>query len=254
MTDSEAVDALFGSDDTVQEVEEVEEQDTTDLESESDEEEEDLEESESDESEQDEEEEEKSRKGNPEVPLRALRKEVATLKEEVDTANRLLRDRTFIREQAKRLGIPVSDEQLNQSEKKGEEAQTGGRIPDAPYYENSPEGRADKRLDMHDAVRTMPELATNDRLARMVEGQVAIGLSYAQAVREIKNLVGTAADSAKKEGVQERDQQIAKKQRVATKPAPAGAKPSREAETYKRLKGASTQDAKLQAGHDLLFS
>lgn len=255
LTGDEAHDALFGTDQTVEEVETVEEQDDTDLEdSDSQEPDEELEDSESEDSEEEEEDEEKSRKGNPEVPLKALRKKVASLEEDVNTANRLLRDRRFIREQAQRLGIALADDKPADAKAEAGTSEAGAYIKDAPYYENSPEGRTDRRNDMHDALRVMPELSSNDGLARLVEGQVAIGLSYAQAVQEVRKLIGVAAKSAKQEGRTERDNQIAKKQRVATKPAPAGAKPSREAETMKRLKGATTEDARLQAGHDLLFS
>lgn len=249
MTESEGHDALFGTDDAVEEVDAVEEQDDTELE---ESEEEESSESEGEESDEEEEPEEKSRKGNPDVPLKALRKEVSSLKEDLDTANRMLRDRDFIAKQAERLGLKVQDP--TQAPPKPGEEQVSRVIPDAPFYSNTPEGRADRHLDMRGALSAMPELANNDALARMVEGQVAIGASYAQAVREVQRLIDANAQTAKKEGAKERDTQIANKQRVATKPAPGVGKPSKEAETVRRLKGATTQDAKMQAGHDLLFS
>lgn len=191
-----------------------------------------------DDSESEEEEEKKPRKGDPQVPLRALRKEVSDLKSESDSYRRMLQDEQFLEQQLARVKkVKQSGHDSSQDTGKDGQRSDPTYVPEAPYYRNTPEGRTDMRLDIHEAIRIMPELETDKDLGDMVEAMVANSknpISFIQAVQKVKSRLEGSKTQGKSES--EKESKESRKENLSKAPRPGTGSPSRQQQLEKASK------------------
>ena len=184
--------------------------------------------------------------------LAGLKKEASTQRKRAQEAEekakafeRLAKDPRFIADQARRLGLQVSKaDGTPQPDQQGID-------PEAPFYERSPEGRADKRLDMREAVSILPDLPTDDDLADEVMYLASKGRSIVEAaetVRERYEKAGKATDAKENAKLSDSDR---RKQRLSTSFAPGKGAPSKQAQLLKSVKSGSETE-RLMAGAELL--